>query len=97
MHNKVKYLQSELYKEKIKPFIEQLGINDSLSKLPSYIEVSDITDEPTNELILNFDSTKSVSVYGDLRFEKSKARLNTPPSFLKVYDQLIHFKDDNAK
>ncbi|MFC0518402.1 hypothetical protein ACFFGT_29580 [Mucilaginibacter angelicae] len=95
--NKIKYFQVKLDQDEVGAALKKLGITDSLQKLPAEINASSASDQPTSELILNLNSTKQISVYGSLRYEKSKARENTPAPFLKVYDNLINFKDDKAK
>jgi hypothetical protein len=96
-NNKTSYFEIKFSKEKINQFIEKLGINDSLKNLPENINASYSTYQPTNQLILNFDSVKLVSVYGSLRSPRSEDRQNTPSSFLKVYDNITNFKDNSAK
>jgi hypothetical protein len=95
--DKIKYFQVKLGQDEVEATIKKLGITGSLQKLPSNINASGASDQPTSELILNLNYPKQISVYGSLRYEKSKARVNTPAPFLKVYDNLINFKDDKAK
>lgn len=76
--------------------ISSLSINDSLVNMKDYIEASSWTDQPTNELILNFRKTNIKRVYGDLRKSK-EARKNTPKDFLAIYDKLIKYKSKEEK
>jgi len=76
--------------------IKSLDISNKIYKLPGNIEASIISDQPTNELILNFDSVKTISVYGYLD-GISKARSKTPEIFLNVYDNIKKFESDSAK
>jgi hypothetical protein len=51
-------------------------------KQEDYIEVSTATDQPTNVLLLNFYPVRQLSVYGQLRDLKNKARQKTPKDLL---------------
>ncbi|MEM0519228.1 hypothetical protein [Aequorivita flava] len=75
--------------------INSLGITDSLSKMTAYVETTSLTDQPTNELILNFDQPNTKGVYGDLR-NSNAARAKTPSYFLNVFDKLINYKNKEA-
>lgn len=96
IENKFKYFEVKLSKDKTQQLIKTFGISDSLMKLPDFIEAAAATDQPTNVLLLNFDTLKEINVYGGLRYEKSAARVKTPTSFLMVYDKLIKYDDNNA-
>nr|WP_294942850.1 hypothetical protein [uncultured Mucilaginibacter sp.] len=93
----VKYYEANLSREEVQKTITSFGITDSLMKQRRYIKASDWTDQPTNQLILNFDSVKVVNVYGDLRGKDGDVRKQTPKSFLAVYDKLIDFDNANKK
>ena len=62
-----------------------------------YIEASSWTDQPTNILLLNFDTLRQISVYGSLENEKSEARQETPKDFITVYDNIKKFESKDAK
>ena len=91
-----KYFEVQNDKEKTQQIIKSLGITDNLIKESNYIEASTSTDQPSNILLLNFDSLKEINVYGSLRNENGKARQKTPQDFLTVYDNIIKFEDKNA-
>jgi hypothetical protein len=76
--------------------VYSLGLNDSLMRLPGFIETTTKADQPTNELVLSFDSTKIISVYGNLRVDQ-KARRETPKPFLKVYDRIARYENSKAR
>ncbi|MEO3403573.1 hypothetical protein AAFN85_06700 [Mucilaginibacter sp. CAU 1740] len=95
--NKIKFFKTSIPKKEIPAEIKKLGVTDSLQTLPSYIAAMEATDQPTSELIINYDFRAQINVYGSLRYEKSPAREKTPSAFLKVFDKLIHFKDAKAK
>lgn len=95
--NKIKYFKTSIPKKEIPDEIKKLGVTDSLQTLPSYISAMEATDQPTSELIINYDFRSQITVYGSLRYEKSPARGKTPSAFLKVFDKLINFKDTKAK
>lgn len=97
INNKIKYFKTSIPKKEIQDQIRKLGVTDSLKTLPSYISAMDATDQPTSELIINFDFRMQTRVYGSLRYEKSPAREKTPKAFLNVFDKLINFKDNKAK
>ncbi|MEB0261000.1 MULTISPECIES: hypothetical protein [unclassified Mucilaginibacter] len=90
-----KYFQVKLSPEELKKTLSKLGITDSLLKLPKQIDASSASDQPTNELLLNFDTLTKISVYGNLRGDE-KARSQTPKPFLNVYDNLIGYKNNSA-
>ncbi|QHL88339.1 hypothetical protein GU926_13215 [Nibribacter ruber] len=93
-NRKVKYFTVSLSKEETQAEIYKMGFSDSLLKLPSYIEAYRATDQPTNELILNFDSARTFRVYGNLRNETARAA--TPKAFLTVYDYLKGYSHAKA-
>jgi hypothetical protein len=94
--NKQKYFQFTGTKEQVPAMIRSFKITDSLQLLPFYMHASDWTDQPTNTLILNFDTLKEISVYGRLRDLKNEARNNTPECFLNAFDTIIHFESKDA-
>lgn len=92
-----KYFEVINDRETTQKIIKSFGITDSLMKQRDYIEASSWTDQPTNIMILNFDTVRQISVYGRLRDEKNEARQKTPKDFLTVYDNIIKFDTDSAK
>jgi hypothetical protein len=93
---KAKFFEVKLNEEETQKAVYSLGLNDSLMKLPGFIETTSKPDQPTNELVLSFDSTKIVSVYGNLRVDQ-KARKETPKSFLMVYDRIVRYESSKAR
>lgn len=93
---KWKYFEVKNDREKTQKIIESFGITDSLMKQQDYIEASGWTDQPTNILLLNFDTLRQLSVYGELQDLKNEARQKTPKNFLSVYDNILKFEDDKA-
>ena len=91
-----KYFEVTNDKETTQKIIKSFGITDNLMKQEDYIEASTATDQPTNVLLLNFDPVRQLSVYGQLRDLKNKARQKTPTDFIDVYDKIIKFKDNKA-
>jgi hypothetical protein len=91
----LKLYEVSLTKSDLQNIIKSLGIIDSVYKLPKEIEASHSTDQPSNELILNFDSTKIINVYGDLG-ANSEARTQTPKLFLTFYDNIKKYRSDSA-
>lgn len=97
VNKKWKYFEVSNDPETTQKIIKSFGITDSLMKQQDYIEATGWTDQPTNILLLNFDTLRQVTVYGGLRNMKSEARTKTPQPFLTVYDNLIKFETDKAK
>jgi hypothetical protein len=97
INNVVKYYEANLGNEEAKKTISELGLTDSLLKLPKYINASNSSDQPTNELLLNLDSLTEISVYGNLRETNGEARLKTPQPFLTIYDNIIKYENSSAK
>ena len=93
---KTKYFEVTNDKETTQKIIKSFGITDNLMKQEDYIEASTATDQPTNVLLLNFDPVRQLSVYGQLRDLKNKARQKTPTDFIDVYDKIIKFEDNKA-
>lgn len=91
-----KYFEIKNNRETTQAIIKTFGITDNLMKQDDYTEASNSTDQPSNILILNFDTVRQITVYGNLRDPNSKARTKTPNDFLKVYDNLLKFEDNNA-
>jgi hypothetical protein len=91
-----KYYQARYDKEKTQGIIKTLGITDNLMKQPDNLEATGRTDQPTNILLLNFDTVRQISVYGNLTYAKSEARAKTPKDFLTVFDNIIKYDDNTA-
>lgn len=94
---KWKYFEVSNDRETTQKIIKSFGITDSLMKQQDYIEASSWTDQPTNIMLLNFDTLRQISVYGRIREIKSDARLKTPKDFLTVFDNIVKFETDTAK
>jgi hypothetical protein len=94
---KWRYFEVTNDRETTQKIIKSFGITDSLMKQQDYINASSWTDQPTNILLLNFDTLRQIGVYGQLRAGKSEARQKTPKDFLTVYDHLIDFEVNSAK
>lgn len=94
--NKVKYYSIKLDTIETQDLILKLGISDSLIKMNDFVNAAYSTDQPTNELILNFDSLYVKRVYGNLRND-SNARKLTPDYFLKAFDNLIKYSNKREK
>src|SRR5690606_35922037 len=90
---KYKYFEVKNNAEKTQEIVKSFGITDSLMKQPDYTEASSWTDQPTNILLLNFDTLRQIAVYGNLQHTKNEARENTPKDFLTVYDNILKFDD----
>jgi len=93
---RTKFFEVKLSEEETQKAVYSLGLNDSLMRLPGFIETTTKADQPTNELVLSFDSTKIISVYGNLRVDQ-KARKETPKPFLKVYDRIARYENSKAR
>ncbi|MBD1425731.1 hypothetical protein [Sphingobacterium arenae] len=94
---KYKYFEVKNNAEKTQEIVKSFGITDSLMKQPDYTEASSWTDQPTNILLLNFDTLRQIAVYGNLQHTKNEARENTPKDFLTAYDNILKFDDEIAK
>lgn len=92
-----RYYEVKKSREETQALIKSFGITDSLMHQKDYTQASSWTDQPTNVLLLNFDTVRQISVYGNLRSEKSEARQKTPKDFLSVYDNIIKFEDAAAQ
>lgn len=97
VNKKWKYFEVKNDRETTQRIIKSFGITENLIQQPDYIEASSSTDQPTNILILNFDTLREISVYGSLEEKKSKARKNAPEDFITVYDKIKKFKSKNAE
>ena len=90
-----RYYYTNLAKEQQQELLSELLVRDELLQLPERTIASRATDQPTNELVINFDTLLVKRVYGNLRND-NKAREKTPAAFLKIYDKLIDFEDKQA-
>lgn len=90
------FYETKLSQPELQSVIKSLAITDEIHKLPNFITASYSTDQPTNELVLNFDSTKIIRVYCDLS-NNSEDRSNVPKQFLTVYDNIKNFKGKSVK
>ncbi len=94
---KWKYFEVTNDREATQKIIKSIGITDSLMTQQDYIEASSWTDQPTNILLLNFDTVKQISVYGNLAKKDNETRKQTPKYFLTVYDNIKKFESNKAK
>ena len=94
---KWKYFEVTNDREITQKIIKSFGITDSLMTQQDYIEASSWTDQPTNILLLSFDTVKQISVYGNLDKKDKETRKQTPKDFLTVYDNIKKFKSNKAK
>lgn len=92
-----KYYEVSNDRETTQKIIKSFGITDSLMKQQDFIEASSWTDQPTNIMLLNFDTLRQISVYGTIREIQNEARQKTPKDFLTVFDNIINFEAKNAK
>ncbi|MBZ9730558.1 hypothetical protein LB467_12760 [Salegentibacter sp. JZCK2] len=97
VNKKWKYFEVTNDRETTQKIIKSFGITDTLMKQPDFIEASSSTDQPTNILLLNFDTLREISVYGSLEEKRSEARKKTPEDFITVYDNIKKFKGKGAK
>jgi len=95
--NKTEYLEVQNDREKTQQIIKSFGITDSLMKQKDFTKASNWTDQPTNVMIFNFNTSRRISVYGNLRKKNSEDRKNTPKDYLTVYDNILAFNDNSAK
>ncbi|TNE53867.1 MAG: hypothetical protein EP338_10080 [Bacteroidetes bacterium] len=91
--NRMKYFSVKLDSTQIQNLIYNIGITDGLVNMKNDIVASSSTDQPTNELILNFDEVIIKRVYGSLR-SNNEARKKTPNDFLVIYDNLTNYKNE---
>ena len=94
---KWKYFEVTNDQETTQKIIKSFGITDSLMNQQNYVEASSWTDQPTNILLLNFDTAKQISVYGNLDKKDKETRKQTPKDFLTVYDNIKKFESKKAK
>ncbi len=94
--NRVKYFEVKKKKAELQNLMRNLGISDTLAKLPKYIIASNSTDQPTITISLNIDSLQEISVYGRISSKKSDARKETPTAFLTAYDNIINLNEASA-
>ncbi len=73
--------------------IFDLDLSDSLESLPDQIQASDDPDQPSFRLILNFDSVKSIRVYGNVRDSGETIRLRIPPPLREAFRRILQFGD----
>lgn len=97
VNKKWKYFEVTNDQENTQKIIKTFGVTDSLMKQTDYIEASIWTDQPTNILLLNFDTIRQISVYGNLKNKKDESRYRTPKDFLTVYDNIKKFESKDAK
>jgi len=91
------YLEVRLNQQQAQDFILTLGLTDELLQQPRLLRASSAADQPSNELMLHFDSVKITTVYGDLRHPTSPARTRVPAAYLGVYDKLIGYSNPAAQ
>jgi len=94
MYDKAEYYRVNLSHEDLLQTIDDLGITDSLKRLPKYTNVSGATDQPTAELYLNLDSVKTIGISGNLRWGANRDK--APACFTTVYDNLVKYQHGRA-
>lgn len=95
-NKKLKIYEVTLNQNELKKVIQSFSIPKSLYSLKENIIASDWTDQPSNELYLNINKKKTISVYGSLR-KKAAERKRTPIEFLAVYDNIKKYRNNAAK
>lgn len=94
-NREIKIYQATISKDEIPALLKSLHITGELAKLPNNIEASSWTDQPSNVLLINTDSAKNINVYGYL--SSKEAREKTPNAFLRVYDAIKNYNNDDAE
>ena len=111
-NKKMNYYSVKLDTSETQELIYSLGISDSLIKMADYTNATDWTDQPTNELILNFDSARVKRVYGNfpsnkimqlLKFNKNTFALidsvslsMTESEAMTISDYLDSYRNDSC-
>ncbi|EMR03420.1 hypothetical protein [Cesiribacter andamanensis] len=92
----VRYYQTQLAQEQLQELIGSLGISNELLELPQPPSpVSRRRPLRQTELYINLDTTVVKQVSGNLR-QDERARKAAPPAFLRVYDKLVAYADEQA-
>lgn len=90
------YFEVQKEKDEIYDYIiYSLGFSKALLDMEECTTISSNTDSLATILFLNIDPPKHICVFGDLKADL-EARRQATPSFLKVYDNIIHFDDPSA-
>lgn len=85
------FYSEQLTRLQTQQLIFNLDLLDTLMTLPNQIIATSAARQPFFELILNFDTVKSITVYGNLRDTTDPARKMVPPVFLDAFDHLIGY------
>lgn len=90
-----RYYQTQLAQEQLQEFIASLGISNELLELAESPEDAAGKNGAVAELYISFDTTVVKQVYGDLRRDE-KARKAAPVPFIRLFDKLIAYHDQQA-
>lgn len=91
-----RYYQTQLAQEQLQELIGSFAITNDLLELPEEQGIdSPVSQQPINELYINFDTTVVKQVGGDLRRDE-KARRQAPAAFLQTFDKIIAYTDQQA-
>jgi hypothetical protein len=85
------FRQEQLSRIATQQLIFALDLTDSLLALPDQITASNLKDQIEYQLLLNFDSVKLITIYGNILDTLSAARSLVPTALLRAIDNLMNF------
>lgn len=90
-----RYYQTQLAQEQLQELIASFGITNEILELPAAHAAPKAAGQPATELYISFDTTVVKLVHGDLRKDE-KARKAAPAAFIRVFDKLTDYSDEQA-
>ncbi|HVB02324.1 MAG TPA: hypothetical protein VNE41_01270 [Chitinophagaceae bacterium] len=88
------FYQEKLSKAQTQQLIFDLDLTDTLMTMPDQIMADTARGEPIFQLILNFDTVKSIEVYGNLRDSSAKSRSKVPQVLLSALDHIFRYGNE---
>lgn len=94
---KREYFHVSLDNDSLKGTVKELTPSGDFLKLNDNYRLSNLTDKPTEEFIMDLaDFKKKVAVYGDLRSDE-KVRKNTPKAIMDLFNKIIGYENKKAQ
>ena len=94
---KKEYLYVSLDNGSLQKIVKELAPPSDFLKLKDDYSLSDWTDQPTQEFIINLiNFKKKVTVYGNLRNDE-ETRKKAPEPILELFDKIIGYHNKNAQ
>ena len=78
----------------VQDFLAKFHLSDTVFSRSKWYHSTDYTDQPTYTLVINLDTLKRFSIYGDMQDRNSRAKM--PEELVAAYNLVTTYSDDQA-